>query len=58
MSLLIDTRLLESLGTWRTYFRTRFSEIIIEHFPAIGEKLPSAIQFFKVLEHGKYVLNT
>ena len=45
-NLLTDKRLQVSLGTWRTDLRSIPSEIFIRPFPAIGEKLPSAIRTF------------
>ena len=53
VSLLTDKILHASFGTWRTDLRSMFLDNFTKPFPAIGEKLPSVILIFSLLEHGE-----
>jgi len=50
-------RLQESLGTCRTFSNVREGETMIDPFPAIEVRDPSAILTFKFPDRGKYEEN-
>ena len=52
VNLLIDNKLQNKLGTWRTSWSVRSEEILIDLFPAIIESDPSTIFIFVFPTHG------
>ena len=59
VNLLIDNKLQNKLGTWRTSWSVRSEEILIDLFPAIIESDPSTIFIFvfpmhRLLEENKF----
>ena len=53
----MDTRLVESLRTWKTFLRLKEGFTLTIPEPATVAKDPSAIVIFLLLGHGIYVLN-
>ena len=52
---LIDNKLQNKFGTWRTFSRIKESESFIVPFPAIVESEPSAILTLILPAQGEYV---
>lgn len=57
VSLVIDTRLADSLGTWSTFLRTNEELILTSLNPAMVINEPSVVAIFLLLGQGIYVLN-
>jgi hypothetical protein len=52
----METRFVDNLGTWRTFFKISDGPILTSPTPATVVKEPSAVAIFLLLGHGKYVV--